>query len=78
MSFSIRSSLVQDHLETFLAQAVLRLFLHAVWTTLRDASPGAGPGAQIGALSFLHRFGSEPLAVPTLPPKTAPHTDKGV
>ena len=27
-------------------------------TTLRDASPGAGLGAHIGAISFLHRFGA--------------------
>ena len=40
------------------AGAVLRIFLRAIRTTLRDASPGAGPDAQIGAISFLHRFGS--------------------
>ncbi len=40
------------------AGAVLRIFLRAIRTTLRDASPGAGPNAQIGAISFLHRFGA--------------------
>ena len=40
------------------AGAVLRIFLRAIRTTLRDASPGAGPDAQIGAISFLHRFGA--------------------
>ena len=28
-------------------------------TTLRDASPGDGPDAHIGAISFLHRFGCQ-------------------
>ncbi len=40
------------------AGAVLRIFLRAVRTTLRSASPGAPPDAQLGAVSFLHRFGS--------------------
>ena len=38
--------------------AVLRILLRGIRTTLRQASPGAGPGAQIGAISFLHRFGA--------------------
>ncbi len=37
---------------------MLRILLRAVRTRLRHASPGAGPDAQIGAVSFLHRFGS--------------------
>jgi hypothetical protein len=41
-----------------LAGAVLRILLRAIRTTLRRASPGAGAGAQLGAVSFLHRFGS--------------------
>ena len=41
-----------------IASAVLRIFLRAIRTTLRHASPGAGPHAQIGAISFLHRFGA--------------------
>ncbi len=46
------------HHNPAIAGAVLRIFLRAIRTTLRDASPGAGPNAQIGAISFLHRFGS--------------------
>ena len=46
------------HHNPAIAGAVLRIFLRAIRTTLRDASPRAGPGAQIGAISFLHRFGS--------------------
>jgi len=41
-----------------LAGAVLRIFLRAIRTTLRHASPGAPAHAQLGAVSFLHRFGS--------------------
>jgi len=41
-----------------IAGAVLHIFVRAICTTLRQASPGAGPGAHIGAISFLHRFGS--------------------
>jgi hypothetical protein len=40
------------------ASAVLRIFLRAIRSTLRSASPGAPPDAQLGAVSFLHRFGS--------------------
>ena len=42
------------HHNPAIASAVLRIFLRAIRTTLRDASPGAGPHAQIGAISFLH------------------------
>ena len=46
------------HHNPAIAGPVLRIFQRAIRTTLRHASPGAGPGAQIGAVSFLHRFGS--------------------
>ena len=46
------------HHNPAIASAVLRIFLCAIRTTLQRASPGADPGAQIGAISFLHRFGS--------------------
>ena len=36
---------------------MLRVLLRAVRTTLRRGSPGAGPDAQLGGVSFLHRFG---------------------
>ncbi len=41
-----------------IAGAVLRIFLRAIRTTLRDTSPGAPRDAKLGAISFLHRFGS--------------------
>lgn len=41
-----------------LAGAVLHVLLRAIRTTLQRTSPGAGPDAQLGAVSFLHRFGS--------------------
>ena len=41
-----------------IAGAVLRIFLRAVRTTLCHKSPGAPRDAQLGAISFLHRFGS--------------------
>ena len=41
-----------------IAGAVLRIFIRAVRTTLCDTSPDAPRDAQLGALSFLHRFGS--------------------
>ena len=41
-----------------IAGAVLRIFLRAIRTTLRGASPGAPRDAKLGAISFLHRFGS--------------------
>jgi hypothetical protein len=46
------------HHDPALAGAVLRILLRAIRTTLRRDSPGAGPDAQIGAVSFLHRFGA--------------------
>jgi len=36
----------------------LRLFLRAVEQTLRAHSAGAGPAARLGAVEFVHRFGS--------------------
>ena len=39
------------------ATAVLHIFLRALETELRRVSPGAGPKARFGAVSFLHRFG---------------------
>ena len=41
-----------------IAGAVLRIFVRAIRTTLCRASPGAPRDALLGALSFLHRFGS--------------------
>jgi hypothetical protein len=46
------------HHDPALAGAVLRILLRAVRTALRRGSPGGGSDAQIGAVSFLHRFGS--------------------
>ena len=46
------------HHNPAIAGAVLHIFLRAIRTTLRKASPGATPEARIGAISFLHRFGS--------------------
>jgi hypothetical protein len=37
---------------------VLRVFLQAVETTLRQCSPGAPADARFGAVAFVHRFGS--------------------
>lgn len=37
---------------------LLRIFLRAVQTTLRQRSPGAPPEARFGAVAFVHRFGS--------------------
>ncbi len=37
---------------------LLHIFLRVVEQTLRQSSPGAGPRARLGAVSFLHRFGS--------------------
>jgi hypothetical protein len=41
-----------------IAGAVLRIFVRAIRTTLCRASPGAPSDARLGALAFLHRFGS--------------------
>jgi hypothetical protein len=38
--------------------AVLRIFLRTIRTTLSRTSPGAPNDAQLGGISFLHRFGS--------------------
>ena len=38
--------------------AVLRIFLRAVERCLREHSPGCGASARIGAVAFIHRFGS--------------------
>jgi hypothetical protein len=38
--------------------AALRLFLRAVESCLRAHSPGLGPTARLGAVAFIHRFGS--------------------
>jgi hypothetical protein len=40
------------------ASSVLPIFLRVVEETLRPSSPGAGPRGRLGAVSFLHRFGS--------------------
>ena len=40
------------------ATAVLHIFLRALETELRRVSPGAGPKARFGAVSFLHSFGA--------------------
>ncbi|MBL3601737.1 MAG: transposase zinc-binding domain-containing protein [gamma proteobacterium endosymbiont of Lamellibrachia anaximandri] len=38
--------------------SVLRIFLDQIERHLRDHSPGAGEGARIGAVAFIHRFGA--------------------
>ena len=38
--------------------ATLHLFLHVVEQSLRTLSPGSGPAAHLGAVAFIHRFGS--------------------
>jgi hypothetical protein len=38
--------------------AALRLFLRLVEQCLRAHSPGSGPAAHLGAVAFIHRFGS--------------------
>jgi hypothetical protein len=38
--------------------AALRLFLRLVEQCLRAHSPGSGPAARLGAVAFIHRFGS--------------------
>jgi hypothetical protein len=44
--------------DTALQGAVLRIFLRAVERCLREHSPGCEPAARIGAIAFIHRFGS--------------------
>ncbi|MEX0891400.1 MAG: transposase, partial [Gemmatimonadota bacterium] len=46
------------HHDPQLAGAILRVLLRAIQTRLRRTSPGAAPDARLGAISFLHRFGS--------------------
>ena len=46
------------HRDPDLQGAALRLFLGAVEQTLRAHSAGAGPAARLGAVAFIHRFGS--------------------
>jgi hypothetical protein len=43
---------------TALQGAVLRIFLRGVERCLREHSPGCGTSARIGAVAFIHRFGS--------------------
>jgi Putative transposase len=38
--------------------AVLAILLRQVERVLRECAPGCAPGARLGAMSFLHRFGS--------------------
>ena len=44
--------------DTDLQGAVLRIFLRGVERCLREHSPGCDPTAHIGAIAFIHRFGS--------------------
>jgi hypothetical protein len=46
------------HHDVRVASAVLKILLRAIRTTLRRTSPEAPPNAQLGAVSFFHRFGS--------------------
>ena len=46
------------HRDANLQGAALRLFLRAVEQCLRAHSPGSGPAARLGAVAFIHRFGS--------------------
>jgi putative transposase len=46
------------HHNPAIASAVLRIFMRAIRTTLYRASPRAPRDARLGALTFLHRFGS--------------------
>ena len=42
----------------------LHLFLRAVEQCLRAHSPGSGPAARLGAVAFIHRFGSNRCELP--------------
>lgn len=44
--------------DTALQGAVLRILLRGVQRCLREHSPGCGTAARIGAVAFIHRFGS--------------------
>jgi hypothetical protein len=46
------------HHNADLQGAALRLFLRVVEQCLRARSPGAGTAARLGAVAFIHRFGS--------------------
>ena len=46
------------HRDAGLQGAALRLFLRVVEQCLRAHSLGAGPAARLGAVAFIHRFGS--------------------
>jgi len=46
------------HHRPWTAGAVLHILLRAVLATLRESSPTAPADASLGAVSFLHRFGS--------------------
>ena len=46
------------HRDADLQGAALRLFLRAVEQCLQAHSPGSGPAARLGAVAFIHRFGS--------------------
>jgi hypothetical protein len=46
------------------AGAVLQIFLRAIRATLRRSNPAASSRAQLGAVSFFHRFGSSLNAHP--------------
>ena len=46
------------HHDVRVAGAVLQIFLRAIRATLRRSSPAASSRAQLGAVSFFHRFGS--------------------
>jgi hypothetical protein len=46
------------HHDMRVASAVLQILLRAIRATLRRSSPGAPSRAQLGAVSFFHRFGS--------------------
>jgi hypothetical protein len=46
------------HRDADLQGAALRLFLRVVEQCLRAHSPGAGTAARLGAVAFIHRFGS--------------------
>lgn len=46
------------HRDADLQGAVLRVFLRVVEQCLRTRSPGSSPAARLGAVAFIHRFGS--------------------
>jgi hypothetical protein len=46
------------HRDAALQGAALRLFLRVVEQYLQAHSPGSGPAARLGAVAFIHRFGS--------------------